>query len=178
MDELVHGFLLKAPVQVTEQIDGDQFLVSKHGLSVIAQALKTGRGLRIVDMTDKQIELNQLNFHDKKILPVRLACLSFQLLIHIDINCGCCPRLADALMEPRERLPGRQGTTYHLMEGRRRKQLAEFGVRVIDAPLVREGNIITSTSPATAIEVALALLADLTSSENADRVRHLMGFSS
>ena len=75
-------------------------------------------------------------------------------------------------------LTGRQGTTYHLMEGRRRKQLAEFGVRVIDAPLVREGNIITSTSPATAIEVALALLADLTSSENADRVCHLMGFSS
>jgi len=74
-------------------------------------------------------------------------------------------------------LTGRQGTTYHLMEGRRRKQLAEFGVQVIDAPLVREGNIITSTSPATAIEVALYLLAELTGKENADHIRHMMGFS-
>lgn len=75
-------------------------------------------------------------------------------------------------------LAGRQGTTYHLMGGRRRKQLAEFGVRVIDAPLVRDGNVITSTSPATAVEVALSLLADLTGGENADRVRRLMGFGS
>jgi 4-methyl-5(b-hydroxyethyl)-thiazole monophosphate biosynthesis len=74
-------------------------------------------------------------------------------------------------------LTGRPGTTYHLMEGRRREQLAEFGVQVIDAPLVRDGNIITSTSPATAIEVALSLLAELTGKENADHIRHLMGFS-
>ena len=73
-------------------------------------------------------------------------------------------------------LTGRRGTTYHLMEGARRKQLAEFGVDVIDAPLVQEGNIITSTSPATAIDVALCLLAELTGKENADQIRHLMGF--
>lgn len=74
-------------------------------------------------------------------------------------------------------LTGRKGTTYHLMEGRRRKQLAEFGVQVIDAPLVRDGNIFTSASPATAIEVALSLLSELTGKENAEHIRHLMGFS-
>ena len=73
-------------------------------------------------------------------------------------------------------LAGRRATTYHLMDGRRRRQLAEFGVRVIDEPVVREGNVITSTSPATAAEVALSLLGDLTGRENADLVRRLMGF--
>ncbi len=73
-------------------------------------------------------------------------------------------------------LTGRRGTTYHLLGGQRRKQLAEFGVQVVDQPLVREGNIVTSTSPATAVEVALSLLAELTGVENAERIRHLMGF--
>lgn len=73
-------------------------------------------------------------------------------------------------------LAGRQATTYHLMGGGRRKQLSEFGARVVDAPLVRDRNIITSTSPATAVEVALSLLADLTGGENAEHVRRLMGF--
>ena len=34
-------------------------------------------------MADKHIKLNQLNLHRKRILPIRLACLSPQLLIHI-----------------------------------------------------------------------------------------------
>ena len=73
-------------------------------------------------------------------------------------------------------LTGRRGTTYHLQDGQRRQQLAEFGVEVIDQPLVQDGNIVTSTSPATAVEVALCLLAELTGAENADRIRYLMGF--
>ena len=48
-------------------------------------------------------------------------------------------------------LAGRKATTYHLREGVRRKQLAEFNVNVVDAQIVRDGNIITSTSPATAV---------------------------
>jgi hypothetical protein len=34
-------------------------------------------------MTDKQIKLNQLNFHSKKILPTQAVYLSIQLLIRI-----------------------------------------------------------------------------------------------
>jgi protein deglycase len=73
-------------------------------------------------------------------------------------------------------LKGRQATTYHLRDGVRRKQLAEFGVNVVDKPIVCDGNVITSTSPATAMEVAFGLLAMLTDDENAARIRSLMGF--
>ena len=73
-------------------------------------------------------------------------------------------------------LNGKKATTYHLMDGRRRKQLAEFGADVVDAPIVIDENKITSTSPATAIDVALMLVAKLTTQANADQIRQLMGF--
>lgn len=73
-------------------------------------------------------------------------------------------------------LTGRRATTYHLLQGRRRKELAAMGAVVVDQPLVRDGEIITSTSPATAIDVALALLEELTSRDNARGVARLMGF--
>lgn len=73
-------------------------------------------------------------------------------------------------------LQGRRATTYHLMDGNRRRQLAGFGVEVMDEQLVRDRNIVTSTSPATAIDVALELVAALTDRSNADNIRHLMGF--
>ena len=73
-------------------------------------------------------------------------------------------------------LTGRRATTYHLLEGKRRKQLAAMGAEVVDEPLVRDGNTITSTSPATAVDVAFALLEILTSRENTVKIRRLMGF--
>jgi protein deglycase len=73
-------------------------------------------------------------------------------------------------------LKGKRATTYHLRDGLRRRQLAEMGAIVVDARLVRDENVITSTSPATAIDVALELLAELTSPENARKIRILMGF--
>ena len=73
-------------------------------------------------------------------------------------------------------LNGKQGTTYHLSEGRRRKQLAEFGVNVVDQPIVVDGNIITSSCPGTGIGVAARLLEMLTTKENADKVLKAMGF--
>jgi 4-methyl-5(b-hydroxyethyl)-thiazole monophosphate biosynthesis len=73
-------------------------------------------------------------------------------------------------------LRGRRATTYHLSGGHRRRQLAGFGVKVVDAQIVRDDNIVTSTSPATAVDVALDLVAALTGRANADKIRHLMGF--
>lgn len=73
-------------------------------------------------------------------------------------------------------LRGKQATTYHLMGGKRRQQLSEFGANVVDAAVVTDENKITSTSPATAIDVALMLVEKLTTKENAERIRHLMGF--
>ncbi len=74
-------------------------------------------------------------------------------------------------------LKGRRATTYHLGDGRRMRQLADFGVEVSSQSIVRDGNVVTSTSPATAIEVALTLLEALTDAENAHNIRLSMGFA-
>jgi protein deglycase len=73
-------------------------------------------------------------------------------------------------------LEGRRATTYHLGDGRRRRQLAGYGCEVVDAAVVRDGRVLTSTAPSSAVEVALALLELLTDHDNAARVRALMGF--
>lgn len=74
-------------------------------------------------------------------------------------------------------LKGRTATTYHLNNRKRQKQLAEFGANVIpDQPIVVDGNIITSYNPATAFDVAFMLLELLTSKENCENVKKLMGF--
>jgi len=73
-------------------------------------------------------------------------------------------------------LKRRCATTYHLGGSTRRRQLADYDVDVLDRQVVHDGNIITSTSPATAVDVALALLEELTDSANAKKIRGLMGF--
>ncbi len=72
-------------------------------------------------------------------------------------------------------LKGRPAVTYHLEE-RKREQLARMGAHVQDKMIVRDDNVITSTSPGTAVEVAFMLLEILTSQENADHIKKLMGF--
>jgi 4-methyl-5(b-hydroxyethyl)-thiazole monophosphate biosynthesis len=71
-------------------------------------------------------------------------------------------------------LQGKKGTTYNSEV--RRDALHEFGVNVVHQPLVMDDNIITSWNPSTALEVAFLLLEKLTSKENKDNVRQLMGF--
>jgi 4-methyl-5(b-hydroxyethyl)-thiazole monophosphate biosynthesis len=73
-------------------------------------------------------------------------------------------------------LRGRQGTTYHLMNKRRQKQLEEFGVIIINEPIVVDKNVITSWCPATATGVAFKLLELLTSSDKVNELKELMGF--
>jgi 4-methyl-5(b-hydroxyethyl)-thiazole monophosphate biosynthesis len=71
-------------------------------------------------------------------------------------------------------LTNRNATTYI---GLRQAQLSEFGVNVIaDEPIVIDKNIITSYNPSTAFDVAFKLLELLTSKENCDNVKKLMGF--
>ncbi|WP_434799285.1 DJ-1/PfpI family protein [Terrisporobacter vanillatitrophus] len=73
-------------------------------------------------------------------------------------------------------LENRKATTYHLREGYRQKQLAEFGVNVQNEPIVIDNNIITSYCPSTASGVAFALLEKLTSKEEMNVVKKAMGF--
>jgi len=74
-------------------------------------------------------------------------------------------------------LEGRNATTYNLNGRKRQIQLAEMGAHVLtDQPIVIDNNIITSYNPSTAFDVAFALLESLTSTENTNHVKKLMGF--
>lgn len=73
-------------------------------------------------------------------------------------------------------LKGRRATTYHLNDAHRQKQLAEFGVVVVNEPIVVDANIITSYCPETAPGVAFLLLEKLTSTEQMEIVKRAMGF--
>ncbi|WGV60013.1 DJ-1/PfpI family protein [Brevibacillus brevis] len=74
-------------------------------------------------------------------------------------------------------LKGRNATTYNLNNQLRQKQLAAMGANVIpDQSIVIDNNIITSYNPSTAFDVAFTLLESLTSRENTDNVKRLMGF--
>ena len=73
-------------------------------------------------------------------------------------------------------LENRRATTYHLKGGYRQAQLREFGVTVVNEPVVTDGNISTSYCPQTAPEVAFLLLEKLTSTETMQTVKAAMGF--
>ncbi|MGL5437958.1 MAG: DJ-1/PfpI family protein [Lachnospiraceae bacterium] len=73
-------------------------------------------------------------------------------------------------------LNGRKATTYHLGGGYRQKQLEQFGVTVVNEPVVTDHNIITSYCPQTAAEVAFRLLAMLTSEQEMQQVKAVMGY--
>lgn len=73
-------------------------------------------------------------------------------------------------------LNGRKATTYHLKGAYRQKQLKEFGVKVVNEPIVVDKNIITSYCPETAPAVAFKLLEKLTSTEKMEIVKRDMGF--
>ncbi|SHF70129.1 4-methyl-5(b-hydroxyethyl)-thiazole monophosphate biosynthesis [Bacteroides luti] len=70
----------------------------------------------------------------------------------------------------------RNATTWDLNNGVRRKQLADFCVKVQDEQLVVDNNIITSTGPATSLDVAFKLLEMLTSIESVNEVKTNMRF--
>ncbi|HBH0333185.1 TPA: DJ-1/PfpI family protein [Clostridioides difficile] len=73
-------------------------------------------------------------------------------------------------------LKNRKATTYHLKNGKRQRQLSEFDVNVVNEPIVIDKNIITSYCPETAPHVAFKLLEMLTSKEQMDEVKLVMGF--
>ena len=71
-------------------------------------------------------------------------------------------------------LKGKRATVYHQEKGIRKQALEQTGAHFVDEALVCDGNMITSTGPGTAIEVAFALLGRITSEENAQQVREKM----
>lgn len=73
-------------------------------------------------------------------------------------------------------LKGRKATTYHLRQGYKQKELAAFGVDVVNESIVTDRNVITSYCPQTAAEVAFKLLEMLTSKEKMLAVKEAMGY--
>lgn len=73
-------------------------------------------------------------------------------------------------------LNNRKATTYHLKDGYWQNKLKEFGVDVVNEPIVVDGNIITSYCPETAPGVAFQLLKMLTSEEETAVIKKAMGF--
>jgi protein deglycase len=73
-------------------------------------------------------------------------------------------------------LKNRKATTYHLKAGYWQNKLKEFGVNVVNEPIVVDGNIITSYCPETAPNVAFELLKMLTSEEEMAVIKKAMGF--
>jgi len=71
-------------------------------------------------------------------------------------------------------LKDKNGTTYNSEV--RRETLTQFGVRVLNQPIVVDDNVITSWNPSTAVDVALLLLEHLTTKDNAIHIRKIMGF--
>lgn len=73
-------------------------------------------------------------------------------------------------------LNNRNATTYHLKNAYRQRQLAEFGVNVLNERIVVDDNIITSYCPETAPDVAFELLKKLCGEEKMLIVKKAMGY--
>lgn len=73
-------------------------------------------------------------------------------------------------------LKNRKATTYHLNGALRQKQLAKFGVNVVNERVVIDDNIITTFCPETAPDAAFELLRKLVGDEKMLTVKHAMGF--
>ena len=73
-------------------------------------------------------------------------------------------------------LTGRRATPYHLSGAHKQKVLQEFGVTIVNEPIVVDDNIITSYCPQTSYGVALLLLEKLTSFREMTLVKEAMGF--
>ena len=73
-------------------------------------------------------------------------------------------------------LEGRKATTYNKMNGLRQRELQRYGVTLVEEPIVIDDNVITSWNPSTAIHVAFLLLETLTSKENTNYIKEIMGY--
>lgn len=72
-------------------------------------------------------------------------------------------------------LNGRFATTYN-KEAIQQDTLKKYGVNVKNEPVVIDGNVMTCWNPSTAIDVAFLLLERLTTKENTNHIKNIMGF--
>jgi len=73
-------------------------------------------------------------------------------------------------------LINRRATTYNLTSVRQ-EELGSYEVNVFNEPIVTDCNVTTSWNPSTAIDVAFLLLERLTSKDQSNNIRKIMGFN-
>jgi 4-methyl-5(b-hydroxyethyl)-thiazole monophosphate biosynthesis len=73
-------------------------------------------------------------------------------------------------------LQNQHATTYLRENGRYFNQLSKFGAIPTEKEIVIDKNLITSSAPKTALEVAFILLEKLSSKKNSDFIKKEMGF--
>lgn len=73
-------------------------------------------------------------------------------------------------------LKGKKATTYNMKNGLRQNMLNEYDVNVLNESVVMDDNIITCWNPAAAMDVAFKLLELLTSKNQSDNIKIIMGF--
>lgn len=71
-------------------------------------------------------------------------------------------------------LRGRNASIYHSQTGKHAATLQEQGAVFLDRPVVRDGNITTSSGPGTSVEIAFELLRDLTDDAVVQNTRAMM----
>ncbi|MFJ5624033.1 DJ-1/PfpI family protein [Peribacillus loiseleuriae] len=99
--------------------------------------------------------IQHFDFHKK---PIASICVASLMVAHSGV------------------LQDRKATTYNHPTSKRLEQLKQYGVQVVNQRIVCDENIITSSNPGTAFEVAFMLLEMLTSKENTKQIKELMGF--
>lgn len=146
-------------------------LRATFGFSVMPQAQISGLDLNEFDALAVPGGFAGVGFYDEAMSEPFLNVIRHFEARDKDIASVCVASLA---LGAAGALNGRRATTYHQVGGKRKDQLEQYGALFVDQAVVEDGRMISSTGPGTAVEVALRLLVNLTSPDNAAHIRAKM----
>ena len=146
-------------------------LRSTFGLRVMPQAQVSELDLNDFDALAIPGGFARAGFYDEALSEPFLAVIRHFNARDRDIASVCVASLA---LGAAGIIAGRRATIYHQVGGKRKDQLEQYGALFVDQAVVEDGRLISSTGPGTSVEVALRLLANLTSPENAAHIRAKM----
>ncbi|MGC4377512.1 DJ-1/PfpI family protein [Fictibacillus sp. Mic-4] len=141
--------------QVTPEVQLDEIALEEFDALAIPGGFEEAGFYEDAFSERFQKVIQHFAFHNK---PIASICVASLMVAHSGV------------------LYNRKATTYNHPGSKRLEQLKQYGVRVADERIVCDGNIITSSNPGTAFEVAFKLLEMLTSKEITNQVKELMGF--
>ncbi|WP_373474186.1 DJ-1/PfpI family protein [Sphingorhabdus lacus] len=146
-------------------------LRSTFGLRVMPQAQVSELDLNDFDALAIPGGFARAGFYDEALSEPFLAVIRHFNAQDRDIASVCVASLA---LGAAGIIAGHRATIYHQLGGKRKDQLEQYGALFVDQAVVEDGHLISSTGPGTSVEVALRLLANLTSPQNAAHIRAKM----